>query len=204
MKKIHIIFILIFTSTTLFSQADDYLFRLSSYISEFKKNAYLDDVRSRIQDDVSSLIDQAEIQVRLSIGTPDYEKNLTTKMKISAFYNFLRCLEKGVCEKEEFEYIMGLLNIIPYELDNLSCESATFYDFSLNGYKSVLVLNNHKQQEMPGKDIIRVEYSELIDGKVVSGSYLNVGPNKVRCVNYLSDKHRFYHEIISVRCKTVE
>ena len=95
---------------------------------------------------------------------------------------------------------MKVLRIVPQELFNLKCSLATFYEISFNDFKAVLVYNHYDYQEVPGNKVIRVEYDEQFDGKVASGSYLNVGANMIRCINYLSDKRTLYPNIVGVRC----
>ena len=201
MKRVFLIIITTHLALLSFCQVSDYENKLALYISEFKNHAYSDDIRLGLSDEVSSLKDQIDIQIGLmnSINS-DYQGYLSTQKKIVAFNNFLRCFEHGACQIEEFKYIMNLLRIIPQELTNLKCDLATFYEVSFNDFKAVLVYNHYEYQDVPGHKAIHVEYSELLEGKALWGSNLNVGANMIRCINYLSDKHTFYHKIVAVRC----
>lgn len=204
MKKSFLIIISINLTLLSFCQVTDYESKLALNISEFKNHAYSDDIRLGLLDDISSLRDQIDIQIGLmNTSNSDYQSYLSTQRKIIAFNNFLRCFTRSAvnaCQKEEFNYIMNLLKIVPQELPNLKCDLATFYEVSFNDFKAVLVYNHYKYQEVPGQKSIRVEYDELLDGKAVSGSYLNVGANMIRCIKYLSDKRTFYPKIVAVRC----
>lgn len=187
-----------------FCQVGDYENKLALYISEFKNHAFSDDIRLGLVESVSSLKDQIDIQIGLmNTSNSDYQSYLSTQRKIIAFNNFLRCFTRSAvnaCQIEEFNYIINLLKIVPQELPNLKCDLATFYEVSFSDFKAVLVYNHYKYQEVPGQKSIRVEYNELLDGKAISGSYLNVGANMIRCIKYLSDKRTFYPVIVGVRC----
>lgn len=205
MKRILLIIITIHLSLLSFCQVTDYENKLALYISEFKNHAFSDDIRLGLLDEVSSIKDQIDIQIGLmNASNSEYQSYLSTQKKIIAFNNVLRCFVKvagNFCRIEEFKYIMNLLKIIPQELPNLKCDLATFYEVSFNDFKAVLVYNHYPYQEVPGEKIIMVEYDVLLDGKAVSGSNLNVGPGMIRCINYQSDKNKYYHKIVAVKCR---
>jgi hypothetical protein len=187
-----------------FSQIADYESKLALYISGFKNNAYYDDIRLDLFQKASSMADQIGIQIDMMNSTNnDYRAYISTQSKILAFRNFMRCFTKSsgnACEIEEFNFIMRLLHLVPQEIPNLKCDLATFYEFSLEDFKAILVYNHYPSQEIPGRKIITVEYGEMIYGKVHEGSFLNVGANKIRCIGYNSDKNKSYIQIVTVKC----
>lgn len=208
MKRIFLIIMTIQLSLLSISQITDYENKLALNISEFKNHAFSDDIRLGLLEEVTSLKDQIDIQIGLmNSSNSDYQSYLSTRRKIIAFNNFIRCFSRSAvnaCQIEEFNYIMGILRIIPQEVPNLKCDLATFYEVSFNDFKAVLVYNHYEYQEIPGKKVIRVEYSELLEGKASWGSFLNVGANQIRCIKYLSDKQTFYPKIIAVKCSELK
>lgn len=204
MRKAFLIIILLHLSIFSYCQVSDYENKLALYVSEFKNHAYSDEIRLDLFEKITALNDQIDIQIGLmNSNSSNYQSYLSIQKKIRAFNNFLRCFTQfagNACQIEEFNYIMNLLGIIPQELTNLKCDLATFYEVSFNNFKAVLVYNHSGYQDVPNRKSIHVEYCELIDGKALWGSNLNVGANKIRCINYLSDKHTFYHIIVAVKC----
>lgn len=204
MKQILIVAFIFSLLPYSFGQVAEYENGLALYISNFKQNAYYDEIRLNLLDKVSSMKDQINAQINNTEHShPEYKRLVTIQEITTTFYNYLRCFSGyavNSCQIEEFNLIMNLLGIVPKELENLKCDLATFYEITINDFKAVLVYNRNEYQEIPGQKTIRVEYDVLVNGKAVSGSYLNVGANQIRCIKYLSDMQTFYPKIVAVRC----
>lgn len=203
MKGITLLLVLVSFQIQTFCQASDYEPKLAQYMAEFKHQAYSDDVRLGLRDKVSSLNDQIKIQIGLmNMNSPDYGNYESTQRKINAFDWFLSCFEHGTCQMRDFSYIMKLFGQYPQENTDLNCDKATFYEVSFEDFKATMVYNPMEYKSNAIRhESISVDYDVILNGKVVQGGSLNVGPGMIRCINYQSDKNKYYHKIVAVRCR---
>jgi hypothetical protein len=189
------------------SQEVDYETQLAKYMSEFKNNLFSEAIRTELVDKVYSLKDQIEIQIKLN--NSDNSENrilLSTDKRISSFYNYLRCFtdNRENISYEEFMYVNNILGIYPIEIPGLSCNLAKLYEIKIGKFKAILIQNLLIPKEHFEYKTIKVDYDYDFNGRVISGSSMNVGGGKVRCAMYLSDTKTNYHTIVSIRCSEVK
>ena len=205
MKQLTILIVIIFYSIKLSSQTSDYENKLAQYMAEFKSNAYSDESRMTLFDDMETLKNQIGIQVNLSNSyNEEYRSLVTTQKKIKAFYNYLGCFSKypnNEIPKEEFDYINAVLNVYPRELVGLTCNYATCYEITFGKFKAVVVYNKLKRTDNWDYRMIEVEYDCIYDGHPYQRGSFNLAGNNIQVMESLTEKGNSNYKIVNVRCK---
>jgi hypothetical protein len=207
MKKTLILISILMLGLKALPQEVDYEAQLASYMSEFKNNIYSENVRTDLVDELESLKDQIENQIKLKdIQDQSFQTLKRTLKKISTFNTYLRCFTayRDNISYDDFNYINDILGIYPVEMPKVKCSLAKLYEIKVGKFRAIMIKNLLIPKEYFEYNTIKVDYDCDYNGRIISGNSMNVGGGKLRCAMYLSDKHLAYYPIVFIRCSEVK
>jgi hypothetical protein len=208
MRKIFLTLIVIHLSIICLGQITDYENQLAQYLSDFKNNAYSDEIRLGLIEKVQSLKDKIEIQINLQdYSSKEYQSLVNIRKKIGAFNEYLRCFSNYAASGlpySEFNYINKVLEINPIEMHNIGCNFAKFFEIKIGDFKAIMVYNLLKPQDEFDYKSIKVTYNVDYNGRIINGGFTNVGGGLVKRIMYLSDQNKSFFRITSVTCSKIE